>query len=210
MARSAASKTWVVSIVAIAALTMINLSGCSSSGHSTSGQQQTSNTSPTPSLAANQGMTQTHTSRLLRYEMSYPAIWTLKAATRPWLFGKSGDESGPTVDEYHSPGPQAILVSSQKLPPKMTDQAWRRSYAGNGTPTACWPSLAQWPTTKIAGHTAWLHGAGWCNFIEAVTVVNGRAYVFTGSGGPKCCHRFDQGEFESFLATVRFPDNGTA
>jgi hypothetical protein len=40
--------------------------------------------------------------------------------------------------------------------------------------------------------------------------VNGRAYVFTGSGGSTCCHRFDQGLFESFLASVKFPGDGTS
>jgi hypothetical protein len=211
MIGSKASKTWVVSILAIAALMVITLGGCSNGAHSTTDPTHTQ-TTPTASSVSPAGLTQTHTSSRLQYQMSYPAGWTLKAATRPWVYGKAGGERGDSnVDEYDSRGASAIVVSSQKLPSGVTGEQWLRAYDANAEAGACWPPLAQWPTTKIAGHTAWMHGGGsYCNFVEAVTVVNGRAYVFTGSASPHCCHRFDQGEFRSFLATVKFPGDGTA
>jgi hypothetical protein len=159
----------------------------------------------------NTTMKKTYTSPLLKYQMSYPARWTLKSATHPWLGGPRGDRAGRHSDEYDSPGRKAFLVTSQQVPAGMTDRQWFQEYDTSGETGTCWPPIAQWQTTTIAGHTAWLHGGtSWCDFIEAVTFVNGRAYVFTGSGGAQCCHRFDQGEFESFLATVKFPGDETS
>jgi hypothetical protein len=150
--------------------------------------------------------TNSNSSGLLQYQMSYPARWTLKSATSSWLGGPRSARGGSNVDEYHSPGPSAMIVSSQEVPAGMTDRQWLREYNTSGETGTCWPPIAQWQTTKIAGHTAWMHGGlSWCNFIEAVTFVNGRAYVFTGSGSSHCCRRFDQGLFMDFLATVKFP-----
>jgi hypothetical protein len=212
MVGSATSKTGAASVVTITALVVASLSGCSNSGHTTSGPTPTHTTSSTPLAATRPVLAKTHTSRLLQYQMSYPAGWTLKSATRPWRFGGPGGERGDSnVDEYDSPGPSAIVVASQKLPTGMTGLQWLHAYDDNADAGACWPPIAQWPTTKIAGHTAWMHGGlSYCNFIEAVTVVNGRAYVFTGSASTQCCHRFDQGTFSTFLTTVKFPGDGSA
>jgi hypothetical protein len=214
MARSVASRTWVVSIVAIAALMVITLGGCSNGGHSTAGASQSpaSQSSSPPSQSTSLHMTKTHVSHRLHYQMSYPSGWTLKSATQTSVHGQQGGGRGdPTVDEYDSPGPAAVVVSSEKLPAGMTGQQWLRAYATGGPPTACWPPAAQWGKLKIAGHTARLHGGlVWCNFIEAVTVADGRGYVFTGSPSTHCCHTFSQDTLMAFLATVRFPGDGTA
>jgi hypothetical protein len=159
-------------------------------------------------------MTQTHGSSLLKYRISYPDGWTVTTATKPWVFGGQGDEAGdPTVDEFHSPGPAAFYVSSQQLPPGMTLPRWIRAYMGGGSSwnPACWPPPATWPTMHIAGHVAKVHGGvSYCNFTEAVTVVDGRAFVFTASPDlERCCNTFDPYLFQALLATVKFPGDAT-
>jgi hypothetical protein len=149
----------------------------------------------------------THTSGLLRYQMDYPAGWRLTRACSQWRFGHDGDEAGDgTTDVYRSPR-ESFVVSSQAIPAGMTLAEWLPTYAGGkGSNPTCWPPPTSWPTTRIAGHPARLHGEDlYCNFTEAVTVVGDRAYVFTGMAGKKCCHVFDMARFTAFLASVTFP-----
>jgi len=208
---------------AASTLPMLVMIACSSGGQTSPPSPTPVQASPTQSLPPNPfqssptspgpipAMTQTHTSSFLRYQMSYPAGWTLYSeATKRWVFGGEGDEFGDrTVDEFHAPGPAAFAVSSQEIPPGMTLRQWVRAYMGPGpsaNPT-CWPPPASWETTDIAGHTAKVHGGSVsCNFREAVTIVGGRAYVFSGLANRKrCCDYFDPGLFDAFLATIRFP-----
>ena len=194
---------------AASAMAILVMSACSSGGHPSPVSSTPTPIQPSPSPIP--PMTQTHASSFLRYQISYPAGWTLYSeATKPWVFGGKGDEAGdPTVDEFHAPGPAAFYVSSTKIPPGMTLRQWVRAYMGPGPSSfpACWPPPALWEATDIAGHPARVHGgSATCNFTEAVTVVDGRGYVFTATPNRKrCCDSIDPALFAAFLATIRFP-----
>jgi hypothetical protein len=210
-------------VLATFALRMGQQGGVPSTAGPTSGADTASATSPSdcapsrpPQAATTTGKpnpadVRTRSSSLLRYRISYPAGWHLCKATSAWVF--TGSVFRPAVaqsDVYRSPGRQAFLVSSQKLPRGMSSRQWLRSYVGDGVDTSstCWPAPADWPTTRMAGHVAYLHGEDlFCDFTEAVTFVDGRAYVFTGSAGNPCCRVFDMTRFKAFLATVRFPSD---
>jgi hypothetical protein len=195
-----------------AAVTLFVLSACSS-GDPTPPASATP-TQPVSSPTAD-AMTQTYTSAMLRYGISYPDGWTLTEATEPWVFGGEGDEVGDgTVDEFRSPGPSAFFVSSQEIPAGMTLGQWIPTYTGGGPypNLACWPPPKTWEAIEIAGHPAKEHGGeSTCNFTEAVTVADGRAYVFTATPNvEECCGTFDPELFDAFLASVSIPGDAAA
>jgi hypothetical protein len=190
----------------LALIAVLLVAAACSSSSSTPPATDVAPTSPSPSGPA---MTQEHTSTLIGYRMKYPEGWTVRPATRPWIYGKEGDEGGDgTTDVFRAPGPERFLVSSQALPGGMSDRAWLRYYTAGGRSTnpQCWPPLDAWPTMTIAGQTAYVHGQDAnCNFTEAIAIVDGRAYVFTGFPSTKdCCSLFDQDLFDAFVSTITF------
>jgi hypothetical protein len=152
--------------------------------------------------------TRTHTSKLLQYQIDYPAGWRLTTACRPWRYGELGDQDIPgTMDTYQSPGRPAFVVTSQRIPARMSVAKYLPVYM-NGQPTDpfCWPDPPRWPVLHIAGHVARLRGhSTYCDVTEAVTVVGDRAYVFDGDTNRHGCCLFNQARFDAFLASVKFP-----
>ena len=81
-----------------------------------------------------------------------------------------------------SPDPGEFTVVSQPIPATMTQDAWFAKYLLGGFTNGCFPPRAQWESISITGHPAGLHGGmAQCNFTEAITIVDGRAYIFTAS-----------------------------
>jgi len=80
--------------------------------------------------------------------------------------------------------------------------------SGNSGSTTCWPHAKSWLTERIAGQVAYLHGQSeYCGFTEAVTFVDGRAYVFSGFAGvlPGV---FDMARLRELMGSVTFlPDS---
>jgi hypothetical protein len=149
----------------------------------------------------------THISSLLGYQIQVPQVDRLIAACTSWTAGQSGDEAGDgTTDVFLLPHRARFIVSSQVLPTGMTGHQWLLAYADHGgTNPNCWPPAESWPTMRIAGRTAYLHGESlYCNFTEAVAVADGRGFVFTGRPQTTCCGVFDMGVFRDLLAHVRF------
>jgi hypothetical protein len=151
---------------------------------------------------------QTYTSSVLGYQMSYPQGWTLvNQATKPWVHGHDSDkERKGTIDRYLSPEEAEFTVSSQAVPPGMTAEDWLHDYIGSNSLffPRCWPRLFLWPKVTIDGQTARLHGKDpFCNFTEAVAIAGGRAYVFRASPGPTCCSMFDPALWDAFISSVK-------
>jgi len=188
-------------------------SGASRAGEASSTTPADATPSPDPCVAQQHfnraaTRTRTQTSRLLRYQMDYPAGWRLETACRPWHFGEPGDQSVPgAMDVYQSPGRPAFVVSSQRIPAGMTVAKYLPTYMRGQPPNEfCWPEPRRWPVLHIAGHVARLRGQNtFCNVTEAVTVVGDRAYVFTGYTNRHGCCLFNQARFDAFLASVTFP-----
>ena len=184
------------------------------------GPAATPSPSPSPSAAAasnsprptplDPSTWQTFASVRHGYLVRLPADWSLKAATSAWAFGTDGDTAdSPTSDVATAPGAAELqfVVSSQALPPGMSEDGWFTNYL-TGTesmPADCFPPRAEWEPVIIDGHPAGLHGglAG-CNFTEAVAIIAGRAYVFTGypSSSAGAGLVFDRALFDAILATV--------
>ena len=146
------------------------------------------------------------------YSMSVPADWSVVKATRPWLFGGSGDVPGDgTVDQFDQPSPgiTRFVASGQTIPKGTSTAAWFTAYL-TGTesmPAGCFPPRAQWTSITIAGHAAGLHGGlTSCGFTEAVAIVGNRAYVFTGYADRSAPSGriFDRSLLDAWLSTVRF------
>jgi hypothetical protein len=161
----------------------------------------------------------TWSSSLLDYQLTYPPGWRLTPATAPWTLDPTGGwPADSSRDVYQSPGRPALKITSQELPPGMTDRAWLRSYVrgqvrangGSSGSQTCWPAARHWLSDRMAGRRYYLHGQNqYCAFTEAVTFVNGRAYVFTGFAGT-IPGVFSTGRLAAFLRTVQFlPGPGT-
>jgi hypothetical protein len=146
------------------------------------------------------------------YSFDRPPDWSVVKSTRPWPFGSPGDVAGDgTVDEFDQPAPGVAhwLVSSQAIPKGTTEAAWFTAYL-TGTesmPAGCFPPRTQWQSITIAGHPAAVHGGlPACGFTEAVAILGGRAYVFTGYPDRVAASGriFDRTLFDDLLSTVSF------
>jgi hypothetical protein len=162
----------------------------------------------------------TWTSTLFDYQFTFPAGWRLTPAETPWVSDPSGGwPEDSSRDVYQSPGKPLFIVTSQTLPPGMSDMQWLRSYIGDQAVTtpgssganACWPPAKNWHKQRLAGQVAYLHGEGeYCGFTEAVTFVGGHAYVFSGLAGvvPGV---FSMERLREFMRSVTFlPASGPA
>jgi hypothetical protein len=214
-------------VVLLVALVAATLTGCQDNRTKTTGApSRASSATPTaPTTAADAtssplacvahqhvnhaaGVRRTRSSRLLKYQMAYPAGWRLTTACRRWRFGEPGDQSVPgTIDDYESPGRPAFVVSSQEIPAGMTLMQWLPTYMRGQPPSACWPAPNDWGKLRIAGHPARLRGGNsvCSDATEAVTVDGRTAYVFTGYTNASCCTVFNVALFKTFLDSVKFP-----
>jgi hypothetical protein len=152
------------------------------------------------------------TSMRLGISTKFPAGWRVTAATESWIWQSA--DPGPTdaaTDRAVGPENQAFVISSQRLPNGMTEDAWWADYLSadtTGTSPGCFPAKrADYGAVVVAGYPGFLHGGlPACNFTEVVVVVEGRAYqlsafanVSAPTGG-----LFDRVLFDAWLTTVTF------
>ena len=202
----------IAAVIAIAVGALLNVPQLASNriGGEPSASPAAPSKSPSPSATPiNTAAWTTFASLRHGYVMYHPADWSVHQATAPWPFGSFGNTIGdPTVDEFDdTAGTRSFVVSSQKIPAGTTTAQWFASHLSEAPQNGCFPPRAAWTPIRIAGQEAGLHGgiAG-CPFTEAVAIVGGRAYVFTGyvfgfGGDPGI---FDRALLDAFLSTVQF------
>jgi len=113
----------------------------------------------------------------------FPPDWNVTAATAPWIW-QSQDPGPPTnaIDTAVAADRRALLISSQKLPPGMSEDAWWTDYTAQGGPIPfCFPtSRSGYETVTVDGTSGYLHGGkDGCNFTEVIVLTGGRAYQLT-------------------------------
>jgi hypothetical protein len=164
-----------------------------SSGGSTATQKATAE--PTPSLTL---ATQTFTSTVHGFSVSYPEAWTAQPATEPWTDGAFPlSFPTPQVDWLYDPTLKSSLflaIASQPISDS-TPEDWvagqMASDEGCGTRTE---------PIAVDGARGLIGGAG-CNV--AVVTSAGRGYwiqLYTGSEAPVT---YDAAWFDGVLATVQ-------
>ena len=161
--------------------------------------------SPAPSLSPGQSpaplpaMTETFISEKYGYSIRYPAGRTALPATTFWSL------QSPRTNEMMLLGDVIKLVhgrlwtASVPIPEGMTGDEWLAAYLATYTDKTSTPDT--WEQITIGGSPAGVRvGNDGYGYIEAVEVVDGRAYVFTlwnDRAEPP-----DRAMFDAFVATV--------
>jgi hypothetical protein len=156
---------------------------------------------PSPSTAASAPpLTQSFTSALHGYSVSYPEGWITQAATEPWTastFPLSFPD--PQVDWLYDPILEADLflaIASQPIGDSTPEDWVAEQMASDEGCTATEPVTVDGATGLI--------GADGCNV--AVVTTAGRGYwiqLYTGGDDPLAYAAYDRGWFEEVLATVQ-------
>ena len=156
-------------------------------------------TRPTPLPSTAPPLSQTFTSNIDRYSLSYPQGWATKAATKAWTGLLTLNFGEATHDFLYDPALTDHLflsVASQPLG-KTKPDAWATQQMASGE------GCADTAPVTIDGATG-LIGAGGCNL--AVVTTGGRGYAFrlyTSGDQPGLDTSYDQAWFEELLATVQ-------
>jgi hypothetical protein len=150
---------------------------------------------PTPSPTSAPPLTQTFTSTLHGFSMSYPEGWTAQAATEPWT-GAQVNFGEPPADTLYDPTLTDHLFLSMASQPigDSTPDDWVAEHLFECTGSE---------PTAVDGATG-LIGAGDCNTV-AVTI-DGRGYVislYTSGDEAWLSSTYDRAWFEEVLATVQ-------
>jgi len=162
----------------------------------------TGQASPSASAIVVPALTQTFTSARNGFAVSYPAGWTVTAATQPWAPGSSTNWGDPALDAIQT-SDLRLVVASQRLAEGQTYDAWLAAYCNNGGTAAgsCGPKI------QIGDQTGYLDldgvpaagGAivpGKSVIFDAAVVFGGRGYEFTMDGIA------DRATFQAFLDSV--------
>jgi hypothetical protein len=162
----------------------------------------TSRPTPSPSLAP--PLSQTFTSGIHRYSVSYPAGWSTKAATKPWTGPLTLSFGEATHDFLYDPALTDHLflsVASQPLGKTKAD-AWAAQQMASEE------GCAQTAPVTIDGATG-LIGSSGCDL--AVVTTGGRGYAFrlyTSGDDPGVDVAYNRAWFEELLATVQLQPGG--
>jgi hypothetical protein len=189
-------------VVVIAVVAFNLLPGSSAPGGEPSATPEpTATPEPSPSPTASAPpLTQSFTSTLHGFSVSYPEGWTAQAATEPWT-----DRAFPLnflvpqVDFLYDPTLKADLflaIASQPIGDSTPDDWVAEQMASNEGCTATEP-------TAVDGATG-LIGADGCNV--AVVTTAGRGYwiqLYTSGDDPLAVAPYDRAWFEEVLATVQ-------
>ena len=158
--------------------------------------------SAAPSPVSPPPLTETFTSPLHGFSVSYPEGWTVDAATEPWT-------DPPNSQSFNNPQADHLLRSTVTIEPFLT---FNSQPIGDSTPED-WiaEQMAEWADTAgctatepiaVDGATGLIGGEG-CDL--AVVTTDGRGYwiSFRQEGGaPSATPRFDRVWFEEVLATM--------
>ena len=151
---------------------------------------------PTPSPRPAPPLTQTFTSTLHGFSMSYPEGWTAQAATEPWPGPGPALFREPAADFLYDPVLTDHLflnVASQPIGDSTPDE-WAAEHLYECTASE---------PTAVDG-AAGLIGSGNCN--TATVTKDGRGYViwlYTSGDDPELDMTYDRAWFEEVLATVQ-------
>ena len=186
-----------VAAVSGVVVVVLGVTGCSAPGSqagpsTSSGSVSSSRGGPTQTGTQGGGalppLTETFTSPLNAYTISYPAGWSVHPATRRWTYPLPGPETpgqgeDGLLDPHSSgvfPGTPGWGISAQVIPAQMTDSEWLAWYVRKiGTSTSCNPPYSRYQPVVIDGHPGAIHGGlVSCNFTEAVVVANHVGYIF--------------------------------
>ena len=150
---------------------------------------------PTPSPTSAPPLTQSFTSTLHGFSMSYPEGWTAQAATEPWT-GAQVNFGEPPADTLYDPTLTDHLFLSMASQPigDSTPDEWVAEHLFECTGSE---------PTAVDGAIG-LIGAADCNVVAATTAGRGYIFVLYTSGdeawvGPA----FNRAWFEEVLATVQ-------
>ena len=129
----------------------------------------------------------TFTSDRHGFSLRYPADWTTRHATAPWVRGGIDHDmpGDPATDELDLPDGGVFWLASTALPASVPVDQWLDQYArANGPVRTCWPALADWQPIAFGDLAGAYHGGlAVCDFTEAVILDGGRAYAFAAAGG---------------------------
>ncbi len=168
-------------------------------------QTPTPSTTPSASHAASPPpLTQTFTSPLHGFSVSYPEGWLARAATEPWTGGPSShsvdlaqDDPQPDADHLYDPiltDHLFLTMTSQPIGDATPDEWMAAQMAGECT-----------ATEPIAvGESSGLIGSEGCDL--AVVTTDGRGYWITlrrSGDDPSAVASYDRAWFEEVLATVQ-------
>jgi hypothetical protein len=141
-------------------------------------------------------LTQTFTSRMNGFSVSYPEGWIVRAATEPWTESPGVAQfSDPGVDVLQDPmvGDHLFLYIASRPIGDLTPEVWVATRVGAGTPFA------------VDGATGLIGNADSC--CEVAVTTAGRGYwigLYTNYGErPAAPASYDRAWFEEVLATVQ-------
>jgi hypothetical protein len=167
---------------------------------------------PLPPLAA------TFVSAIHGYSISYPAGWSVRPATKPWLTGFAAQSDQAIEDEtdhFVATTRDTLRVTSLAIPAGQTFDAWLVDYRNSLIDAGVGPESPEtWAKVNIGGQP----GLWWGGSTEydppgggAVVAVGGRAYVFRAqtlvnpfNNQPDTRGYLDPDQFVLMLATVHF------
>lgn len=177
--RIAASIAAVVVVAVVAVMTI---------GRSTGPGNTVATPSPSPSASTTASSPPVDTtawtdftSGLSGFSARYPTGWAVTPATTIATLADL-TSAGTAFDHFKSATPPAdeLLGVSSKLPVGMAQADWIAAYRkpvvdqfGPG----CFPPPDQWQPVTVDGHAGGLYVG--CNYVESMTFVQGRAYIFT-------------------------------
>ena len=160
----------------------------------------TPTSAPAPSAPA---LTQTYTSRMNGFSMSYPAGWVARAATEPWTDRPGAAQyADPGVDVLQDPNPDSnlFLYISSRAVGKSTPGAWIAGHVA--------ASEGCTPTESITVDGASGVFSNTCALVFVTTAARGyRIALYTPTAGEHAAldvAPYDRSWFEAVLATVRF------
>lgn len=217
MRRTGTVRTSLRTAVAVGAVALVLVVGAVTWSHRPTVEPLppagTHGTQPTSSLPP---LTQTFTSPMYQYSISYPAGWVAYPATRAWTYGRPAAHEGhikdPAVYDFlRVQGGAFWSISAQEIPAGMTAEQWEQLAAPDPSTLPsmgfCFPAWSQMEQVTVDQHPARVRGGiRSCDFTDVIVVVGRRGYVFTASLGdnPGASDVYDRGLLDRVLATVRF------
>ena len=207
----------VAVLIAVGALVIAGALAVAGGGGQSGPVPSTQPSSAAPSTAAVrlQPLDTTFDSPWHGYSVDYPAGWTVTPATGAWLQGSAtpawGDQradeiKGSSLDSTHSSGDVRFVGTQQTYADGQSADAWMKAYCQQDASADCSNVPASWPTTKVAGYTAYLDldgvpAAGGTivpggRIFDVVVPAPGHGYVFTLDGN------VDRPMLDRFLQSV--------
>lgn len=170
-----------------------------------------------PSATPLPALSQTFTSVIHGYSISYPMGWTVRPATEPMPAGFVHLDAGAddaVRDHFDTAATDVLTVTSQLIPDGSTYQDWLIGYrAFVGDESDCYISPpATWIPMNVGGQPGLKWGTGGCVFGGGAVVADGgRVYMFVATTRLNTYVRGDNVDnylapdlFLAMLATVQF------